>query len=180
MKLKMIHEEMTIRASRQRLWQILQRYGDVSHFHAGVRHSQRVGTSDNLAAPGCERECHIVDMGLHITLKERIIDYQEGKSYTYEVYEWHNFPLARMELGFTLLDPAGPLLNENETVLAIDIAFKARPALLTPLLAGKMRRLARNVLLGYKHYAETGEQRAPLKTLQRRYSAPGSSEVNYG
>ena len=175
MQTKHIHEELKIRTSPERLWEILSRYGDVSRFHAGVVESHAEGNSQNTASLGCERVCNIVDMGLKIILKERIVDYVEGRSYTYEVYEWKNFPLRRMTFGFTISSH-----DPGTTTLAIDIAYLAKPALLTPLLALKMRRLACDVLLGYKHYAETGEARVPVRKLKQLYRKSSPQQVQFG
>ena len=175
MKLKQIQQKMKINVTPERMWEILSQYGDVSQFHAGVVESHKIAGSHNKAAQGCERVCHIVDMGLQITLKERIIEFNEGDSYTYEVYEWKNFPLHKMLFGFRILRTDKPYV-----VLVIDIAYKAKPAFLTPLIAWKMRRLANDVLLGYKHYSETGEVRVPIKKLKARYKALEQAEVQYG
>ncbi|VAW75533.1 hypothetical protein MNBD_GAMMA15-2437 [hydrothermal vent metagenome] len=164
MKLKNIHHEITIHAAPEHLWEVLSQYGDVYSFHGGVLESHTEAGSDNVASLGCERVCNIVDMGLKIMLKERIIEYVEGCSYRYEVYEWKNFPVQKMFFGFTIV-ASTPI----EVRLAIDIDYLAKPALLTPILIPKMKSLARDVLLGYKHYAETGERRVPIGVLKRRY-----------
>ncbi|MEN8175321.1 MAG: SRPBCC family protein, partial [Pseudomonadota bacterium] len=175
MKSERVHQAMVIDTPPHRLWEILARYGDVSSFHGGVVRSSSEPGSKAQASPGCERVCHIMDMGLNITLKERIVDYEEGKSYAYDVYEWRNFPIRQMRFGFSIENP-----ESTRCVLHIDIEFKARPALLTPLLIPKMRKLAHDVLLGYKHYAETGEQRAPIARLRKTYGRHDHLEVQYG
>lgn len=175
MKPRHIHAETVVRTSPEKLWEIVSRFGDVYRFHAGVVESHAAPGSDDRAAPGCERVCNIVDMGLRITLKERIVDYEEGRSYTFEVYEWKNFPIRSMRFGFTVASN-GPAA----ATLAIDITYLAKPALLTPLLAPKMRALARDVLLGYRHYAETGERRVPIKRLKRAYHGAEHGLVQYG
>lgn len=43
-----------------------------------------------------------------------------------------------------------------------------------------MRKLARDVLLGYKHFTETGEKRVPLKALNLRYSKAVPWCVQFG
>lgn len=164
MNLKNIHHETLIRTTAEQMWKVLSQYGDVSRFHGGVVESHAETGSENTASPGCERVCHIVDMGLKITLKERITDYEEGRSYKYEVYEWKNFPVREMSFTFTILDS-----TPDHTRLAIDIDYLAKPALLTPLLVPKMKGLARDVLLGYKHFVETGERRVPIGTLKKHY-----------
>ena len=174
MKLKHIHRELQIKATPERMWEVLSQYGDVSSFHSGVVESHAVTGSGNTAAEGCERVCNIVDMGMKIMLKERIVNFVEGKSYQYEVYEWKNFPLRKMYFGFTISNRSA-----THATLAIDIDYKAKPAILTPLMAGKMRSLADDVLIGYKHYTETGQKRVPIKQLKKQYKAMGEQQVQY-
>ena len=45
-------------------------------------------------------------------MKERIVDYVEGASYTYEVYAWKNFPVQAMQFGFALCE-----ISANSTTL---------------------------------------------------------------
>lgn len=170
MKLKNIHDEITINTTPQKMWDVLSQYGDVSNFHAGVVESTSVEGNGNMASLGCERVCNIVDMGLKIVLKERIVSYVEGQGYQYEVYEWKNFPLKKMLFGFKILESV-----QGNTTLRIDVDYQASPALLTPLMAGKMRRLVKDVLLGYKHFVETGQKRVPIKTLRKQYRNPQHS-----
>jgi hypothetical protein len=164
MKLKNIHEKIEINVTPEKMWQILSRYGDVSNFHAGVEESHSLEGNINMAEIGCERVCNIVDMGLKIQLMERIIDYQEGVGYQYEVYEWKNFPLRKMLFRFTISES-----QQGKAQLRIDLDYKAKPAILTPLMAWKMRALVHDVLLGYKHFTETGEKKVPIKQLRKQY-----------
>jgi hypothetical protein len=164
MKLRNIHEEIVINVTQETMWKVLSRYGDVSQFHAGVEESYHVEGSVDEAALGGERVCNIFDMGLHIVLKERIFNYIEGSGYQYEVYEWKNFPLRKMLFGFSIKKN-----SDNSTILMLDIDYKAKPAFLTPLMAPKMHRLAKDVLLGYKHFTETGERKVPIKSLRKLY-----------
>ena len=164
MKLKNINEEITINVTPEKMWEVLSNYGGVSNFHAGVKESFSSEGSINKAEMGSERVCNIVDMGMKIQLKERIIDYKEGVGYQYEVYEWKNFPLRKMLFGFTITNNL-----QSNVLLRIDLDYKTKPAFLTPLMAGKMRKLAHDILLGYKHYAETDEKNVPIKLLRKKY-----------
>jgi len=175
MKLKNIHEEIQINTSPENMWAILSQYGNVSNFHAGVMESHKEQGSKNQASLGCERVCKIVDLGLHITLKERIIDFVEGQSYKYEVYEWKNFPIQKMYFSFSIINA-----TKSDVVLALDINYRAKPAFLTTLMVGKMHRMAHDILLGYKHHAQTGETRAPIKRLKVKYKALPGAEVQHG
>ena len=172
---KHIHAETQVRATREKTWDVLSKYGDVSTFHAGVVKSHKVTGSEDKAALGSERICNIVDMGLPITLKERIVNYDEGRSYQYEVYEWKNFPIQKMLFGFSIIEG-----EDDHTILAIDIEYLAKPAFLTSLMAKKMRGLAHDVLLGYKHFLETGEKRVPIRKLKKHYRNVDRLGEQYG
>lgn len=163
MKLKRIYREISVNTTPKHLWDVIARYGDVSQFHAGVMQSYKEAGSENRASMGCERVCQVVDLGLKITLKERIVEFEEGCRYKYEVYEWKNFPIQKMFFGFTVV------VHPGLTSLGIEIEYRAKPAFLTPVLAGKIKRLAHNVLLGYKNFAETGQLRVPVQELKKRY-----------
>jgi len=165
MKLTNIHDEITVNVTTSELWVVLARYGDVSSFHGGVKESFHVSGSQDTAEMGGERICNIVDMGLKIQLKERIVKYVKGESYQYEVYEWKNFPVRKMLFKFSISED-----QQSNAILKIDIDYKAKPAFLTPLMVGKMKKLARDILLGYKHYTETGEINRPIKGLRKRYN----------
>ncbi len=164
MKLKNIYEEIPVNVTPEKMWESLSHFGDVSNFHAGVEKSYSVEGSNNVAELGCERICNVVDMGMNIVLKERIYNYVEGESYQYEVYEWKNFPIRKMLWGFKIKTDA-----QGNTLLRIDIDYKAKPAFLTPLMAGKMKKMAHDVLLGYKHFTETNEKKVPIKSLRKKY-----------
>lgn len=81
----------------------------------------RPADADTQINPFLNHVHDVVDTGLRITLKERIVDYIEGRSYTYAVYEWKNFPIRKMTFGFTILNG-----SPSETTLAIDIAYIAQ------------------------------------------------------
>lgn len=175
MKLKKISQSTHINTSADNLWSVLLQFGDVSQFHAGVNSSCKETGSENQASLGTERTCKVVDLGLKITLKERIVDFVEGKSYRYEVYEWKNFPIQKMYFAFTILES-----DDEGSQLELAIEYKAKPAVLTPLMAGKIRKMISEILLGYKHFAETGEKRVPIKQLKNRYTTQANSQMQYG
>ncbi len=154
MKLKQLREDIMVQVPAEKMWMVLSRYGYVSDFHVGVDKSYQAEGSDNTAALGAERVCNIIDLGLHITLKERIVELVEDESYRYEVYEWKNFPVGEMYFGFNIIPHGG-----TQSLLVLTIDYRAKPALLTSLMAGKMHRLAKDVLLGYKHFPQTARRR---------------------
>lgn len=146
---------------------MVRRYGDVAQFHAGVEKTTSINGSSNEAYLGADRVCNIHDMGMHIVLKEKIIDFKEGESYRYEVYETKNFPVKALYFEFRIRKSD----DNNSAYLRLDIDYKGKPAFITPLLKPKMQKLTRDVLLGYKEYIETGSQNVPIKELRKRYKS---------
>ena len=166
MNLTNVHYEMLMNAPAEKVWDVVRRYGDVAQFHAGVEKTTSVNDSPVEAQLGADRVCDIHDMGMHIVLKEKIIDYKEGKSYRYEVYETKNFPVQALFFEFSLRKH-----DEKSTYLRLDIDYKGKPAFITPFLKPKMQKLTRDVLLGYKEHIETGSQNVPIKELRKKYKS---------
>jgi len=164
MKLKTVSSEINISATREKVWEVLSQYGNVSSFHGGVNKSYPEQGSEDKASLGGERICHVVDSGIKITLEERIIEYVEGEYYKYEVYKWKNFPIQKMFFTFRIKSA-----DQGSAILQLDIDYKSKPAFLTWLMQGKTRRLTQNILLGYKHFIETGKRNTSIKELKRKY-----------
>ena len=101
-RLSAVTTAVLINASKEKAWDALSRFGDVSQFHAGVEQSTNHEGYNNKAAIGVERTCDILDGKRAIVLREKITEYEEGKFYRYEVFDWKNFPLKMMFFTFVL------------------------------------------------------------------------------
>ena len=164
MKLNSIDCEMVVDATPQQAWDILASYGDVADYHAILDSSKSLNGSPNQAEMGCERECIIPQGRRKIMVRERIIDFKDGEYYTYDVYDWENFPLKKM------LNTFGVKTNaKGQTVIYQHTDFRLKPRFLTWIMKGKLRSGARESLMAYKHYIETGEKRTPIKLLKKQY-----------
>ena len=164
MKLTRVQYEMVVNTTPKKAWEILADFGNVGKFHPQLESSKSVNGSAAKAELGCDRECVITDGKKKIYVKEKIIDYVEGQYYTYDFYEWKNFPLNKS------LNTFGVKMNgEGKTVIYSIINYRLKPGFLTILMKGKVRSSARESLLGYKHYLETGEIKADMKSLKERY-----------
>jgi hypothetical protein len=159
MKLTRIEYEVPVNGSAEAAWKTLARYSDVAKFHPGVLESSAVG--EQLHGVGARRICLLPDK---VTVHERIVEWKEGSHYTYDVYDWKNFPLKKMLATF------GVRTRGESTSIYQVVEFRLSPALLTPLLKGKLKRSVREVLLGYKHYVETSENKVDTRLLRQRYA----------
>ncbi len=166
-RLKIIEYEMVVNVAPEKAWEILASYGDVGTYHAGLNSSSSINGSPNEAEMDCERICYIPrTKRKEIMVKEKIIAIKEGEYYTYDVYEWENFPIKKMHNTF------GVKTNDKgETVIYQITNFRMKPGFLTGLMKGRLRKGAREALISYKHYMETGEKRVALKELKKTYKA---------
>jgi len=146
-----VFHERVVDATPEEAWQSLADYGGVAHvsptiYKAGV-------ISDNAEfAVGCERFCSLEFQGRDIYIEERIIELVEGEHYTYDVYEWENFPLRKMFVTF------GVKTNDmGETVLYNIVDYQLKPRIMTGMMKGQMADSARTGVLAYKHFTETGK-----------------------
>jgi hypothetical protein len=161
-KLTRVSAEVVVDATPEEAWSVLADFGAVQDYVASVAESDWIG--DAVLEEGAARYCDIHFQGRDLHVKERIFDLEDGAWFTYDVYDWSNFPLTRMHNTFGVtVDDAG------RTVLYNVIDFKLKPAFLTGLLRGQMQGSARASLLSVKHWLETGESDAPREELEALY-----------
>lgn len=164
MKLKTVSNEMVVFVSPEKAWSVLADFGQIGDFHTGVLSSKSLNNSPNEAGLGCERECVITEGRKPIVIKERIVEFKESQSYTYDVYEWQNFPISKMYVTF------GVKTNQmGQTVIYQRNDFRLKPGFLTGIMKGKIRKGGFDSLLAYKHFMETDEKNVDIKTLKKKY-----------
>lgn len=164
MKLATIHYEVEVNVTAYKAWEVLSSYGDVGSYHTGVVSSKSINGTSNTAQLGCDRICHLQDGKRKIMVKEKIIDFSKGNYYTYHVYDWDNFPLKKM------LNTFGVKKNDKgKTVIYQTTEYRLKPRFLTGIMKRKLRKNAREALLFYKHYMETGEKNASADSVKNRY-----------
>ncbi len=152
--------EVTVAATPEQVWQALSKYADVCTIHGGVEASVPGEDGNSEARLGAERTCTILDGKREVTLVERITEFEEGKFYRYQVYQWKNFPLKVMFFAFSIKKN-----KRGETILSLTQNYRLNPGFITGLMTWKIKKQQRVILLGYKHYMETGEKNKPVESL---------------
>jgi len=79
-----IHVEISSNASAKNCWKLLQDYKNIDFFNPFVKNSFLLDESQETGV-GALRQCDFTD-GKNF-IKERIIDWQVGKSFTVDIYE---------------------------------------------------------------------------------------------
>lgn len=164
MKLTEVNYEMPVNVTAEKAWEVLASYGDVGDFHTGIKSSEALNGSPTYAEKGADRICVIPNGKKNIIIREKITDINFGNEYTYNVYDWENFPLARMHNTFGV--------RKNGSVNSIiyqRTLFRLKPGFLTAIMKGKLKSGARDTLIGYKHFMETGEPNVDMKILKKKY-----------
>lgn len=164
MKLKTVEYEVIVNVTPEKAWEVFVNYGNVGNIHSGVQKSTSLNESGNEAVIGCERECILPNGKKTILVRERIVDISKGNYYKYEVYEWERFPLKKMFVTYGVKTN-----SKGETIIYQKNEFRLKPKLLTGLMKGKMRNGARESLIAYKHYMETGEENTDMTILKKKY-----------
>lgn len=162
-KLTECKTSVQIDALPEKVQEALSQYANVSNFHFGVEHSVARDDGKNKACLGAVRTCTVRDMGMKITLVERIIEYKEGQYYRYEVFKWKNFPLKVMFFAFSFKENP-----DGYTTLTLIQNYRLNPGFITGLMKWKIKALQRQILTGYKHYIETGEGNCTQKEILQK------------
>jgi carbon monoxide dehydrogenase subunit G len=151
-----INSEIEINAPREKVWAVLADLGAIQNFNPGVKKSYY--TSEAREGVGAGRVCELRPLG---AIEENVSDWQEGKSFTLNVRPLKKAPPFKKATARFQLDSVG-----QKTRVAVDINYTLRFGPLGRLLDALMVRpqfskAAPEILLGLKHYVETGEKVDP-------------------
>lgn len=136
----------------EKVWNILADFGGVYKYNPGVSSSH--ATSSSNSGVGASRHCDLKPSG---SIEERIIEWNEGESYTLEIYDGAGAPPFKKAFGKLAVKPDGP---GTLVTMTIDYSLKFGPvgAIMNMVMVKPFTHKAtRGVLAGLKHHAETGE-----------------------
>ncbi len=140
-----------INASAEKVWQILDDFGDVDQFSIGVKRSPIIG--DKTSGLGAKRHCVFYDDS---SLVEEIIEYEAHKRLKVSLDEPPK-PMKAMCAGFVVTS-----INETqcEVAMHMDFVMKLGPlgalvglVMMRPVMRGVQKKL----LTGLAYYAVTGK-----------------------
>ena len=160
--MKTLSYKIDIDATPEVVWDIIADFGGVYRYSPGVKHSQTLSSHNQ--GLGADRICHLAPAG---NIKERITEWNEGKSYTLEIYQGKGAPPVKKAYATLALEPG----KNDGTVVTASLQYEMKygpvgaamdAALFGPFLAKGFTGL----LAGMKHYAETGEEVSSPKGLQ--------------
>jgi len=152
MKNTTIESKVEIKASPEKVWEILADFGNVQNLSPGIAKSYL--TSDIKSGIGMSRHCDFTAMGAQV--EEKIIEWDEGKSLKIELYDGKNLPMMRgMKASFKLKS------SNNGTALTSVFEYHMNNIVGDLLNGLKMKQMNKKTwvlfMAGIKHYAETGE-----------------------
>jgi uncharacterized protein YndB with AHSA1/START domain len=112
-----------IDAPVERVWAVLDDFGDIQRWNPGVTASQL--TTEGAVGTGSERVCELKPVG---TIKERITQYEPGERMTIHIYEMSKLPLKEGIADFSLASKNGG------TEVTIDYRYTASVRLMDPFM----------------------------------------------
>jgi uncharacterized protein YndB with AHSA1/START domain len=155
-----IKYEIKIDAPPAQVWQALADFGNIALYNPGVPKSYL--TSAQGEGVGATRHCDLSFAGG--SLEERIIDWQEGRSYTVEIYDGQKVPPADYIHVTLAVQPDGKG-SRASTHMEYKLKYGVLGALMDRLMVNKgMSGGMQGLLAGLKHYCETGE---PVESEQQ-------------
>ncbi len=147
-----VNVDHKISSSPEKVWEVLDKFGGVSAYHPFVKASPIAnGVESGL---GAERFCHFEDGN---SIKERIVEYDAGKSYKVSIIDAGTFPLNEA-IATLSVKP----LSKNESIVTFNMNFKPKFGPMGWLMAklmmeGQFKKNLSNVLQGLDDHIRTGK-----------------------
>lgn len=150
-----------IDAPSHKVWAALADFGGVYKYSPGVADSHSLTVQNS--GLGAERLCQLNPSG---QVKERIIRWEEGRSYALEIFSGKGTPPFKKAIATLSVEPRGA---QTAVQIHFDYAIKYGPlgALMDALMFNRfLRGGLQGLLAGLKKHVETGEQISTAKGLQ--------------
>lgn len=157
-----IKKTIHINAAPEKVWPVIADFPAIQTFNPSVTESY--GTSTSANGIGATRHCTLT-FG---AIEERIIDWQEGKSYTVEIYDSAGIPpiVKNMRATVGIKAAAGGGTQASFT-FNYDMAFGPIGALMNmALVKAQYAKASAGILAGLKHHVETGEEVTTFRVLK--------------
>jgi len=152
MKITTIARKVVINAPKQKVWEAIADFGNVSRLSPNIVESH--STSEQKQGVGAERHCDFAAMGAQV--EERIVAWNEGESLKIDIYETKNMPMITdMEAEFSLETE-----GEGTEITGI-FEYKMTSSLGNLINNLSMKKMNEKTwvkfIAGIKHHVETGE-----------------------
>lgn len=140
----------------QKMWEVVDDFANISKFHPLVADSQLL--AGEATAKDGERSCTFGD-GQQI--RERLLEYEEGKSYKVQIIEFGKFPLKEAIVSIGVRATTDP----NSSVVFMTNNFKPKFGgwLMGTIMKGQFNKLNKKIIDFAVHYAKTGEKKEAVK-----------------
>ena len=152
--------QINIDAGQEKVWKVLADFGGVYKYSPGVSSSH--STSSDKGGVGASRHCDLSPTG---SIEERIIEWNEGQSYSLEIYDGKGVPPFKKSVATLAIAPNG---HGTVVTATLDYSLKYGPlgALMEALVVKRfLQRGFQALLAGLKHHVETGEEVQSAKGL---------------
>jgi hypothetical protein len=168
-KLRTLHTDVTINASKEKVWDALfTRFGEVHLYNPGIDSSHYIkGDSGNI---GCERQCQL---DAKTMVRERIVSAETNSKMTIDIFDGNMPMIDQMYADIELFEK-----NGRQTTVRITARYNTKPAFMGALMKGPMRSKFADVLIGLKYYLETGKKvsKEKYKPIKKAYKLLSPSQ----
>ena len=145
--------QIHIDAPVEKVWNILADFGGIYKWNPGITRSYP--TSANNGGLAATRHCDLKPTG---SVEERIVEWNESKDYTLEIYDGKSIPPFKKSLATFAVKPDGAGTSVTATV-EYNLKYGPIGALMNLVMVGPFVKKAFQALLaGLKHHAETGQE----------------------
>ncbi len=155
---------IVVEADKARVWELLSDFGTIDRYNPFVPKSYIINDAPARGL-GAERHCDLDSEGKGY-LRERIIEFNEGESYTLVFTAASaSLPVHEMFITFAVAVVAGG------TRVSMTYHYRMKYGVVGRLMEAvvvkpMLTRVARGLLSGFKHYAETGEHVHSVKMVE--------------
>lgn len=155
-------KQITINASKQKVWDIVSNLGDIYKFHPGV--SKSYYTTEEAEGVGAARICELLPAG---KILETVKSWEDGSGFVLQIDPIEKAPPVKDFTGHFQLKE----INLNSTNVSLTVSYEMKLGLVGDILnkvmiKSKLEKGIDALLAGLKVYIEKGMEVKDSKALQ--------------
>ena len=152
--MKTIRSTIHIDAPTDKVWEVISDFGNIYRWNRTISASHLTSTDGH--GVGTTRHCDMTIPGASV--EERIVDWQEGSSYTVEIYEAKRFPFVTDMTAIVGVEP-----SESGSEASFQFSYDTTGGPIGKLfdrfvIGPQNNKAAALFVAALKHHVETGEE----------------------
>jgi uncharacterized protein (DUF1330 family) len=176
-KLQVVYSDLIINSSTDKVWNaVAEEFVHIDKINETISESECL-SGDKTTGVGASRHCTLEAFGRDMEVSEKIISWIDthlNREFTYEVYDFVNFPMKKMQITWGVKSN-----DKGQTILYGISAYRMKMGMMSGMMRGKMKKGMNDNIYAIANYVENGERNIKPEVLRDRFKTRNADGITH-